>query len=248
MTVFGSLSAEIYFFLFLRHFISISPVLNSDLVFFHLTLHLFHSSSWLSFGLSLTTWTIHLLPICAQIDGRRQLNVQVVVHLNGEVEEENGALYLTFPIKCLNIIIADWWRLVGPICAHAIQLHCMCVFMLAHPLHACMHEIVIETQWGYLPSHNKCKQKFGTLHHLTHLRHKHTYSRFQCNELSVPVRLGILVSREFSSLSAELNPGPLPPSALRESVRILCKQGNLHGNRTDRTREPKYSQDTRVYI
>ena len=90
------------------------------------------------------------------------------------------------------------WSLCDSVCA---QFDPRCVFMWAH---SCMHAWekkigTIKTHSACLPSHNKCTHIFGTLWHNPPPSHTYAHISSHCDELSVPVRLGILVSRRFRS-------------------------------------------------
>lgn len=87
------------------------------------------------------------------------------------------------------------------LCVCNLPIILECVYVGAF-LHACVwrNKWVIKLHQGCLPSHNKCTQIFGTLQHQPPtLAHTHAHSSSQCDELSVPVRLGILVSTRFRS-------------------------------------------------
>lgn len=122
----------------------------------------------------------HLLFIWAQIDG------------GGDGVDTSFRL----------LLLTDWCmsvRLSVLVCNLTVIV--VCVYAAAF-LHACMwkNKWVIRLHQRCLPSHNKCTQIFGTLwHQPPTVTHTYTHSSSQCDELSVPVRLGILVSTRFGS-------------------------------------------------
>ena len=80
-----------------------------------------------------------------------------------------------------------------------------------------------------------------TNHHPPTLTHTFTHSRSQCDELSVPVRLGILVSTRFGSPFRGAELGTFSPLSIPES-------GEQEGKKTDRKREPKTSHDIGEFV
>lgn len=124
-----------------------------------------------------------------------------------------------------------------------LKLIVMCVYAGAF-LHACVwkNKWVIKLHQGCLPSHNKCTQIFGTLwHQPPTLTHTFTHSSSQCDELSVPVRLGILVSTRFGS--------PFRGAELRTfSPLSIPESSEQEGKKTDRKWEPRISHDIGEFV